>query len=68
MTYELPQLSKRETDVLVFVGKGLSNKEVGALMGLSHCTVNDYLKSIFKKLDVNTRVEAAVLACKAGLL
>lgn len=62
------QLSPREREVLTFVGKGFSNREIAVLMQRNISTVNDHLKTIFKKLDVDNRVEAAVLACKAGWL
>ena len=61
-------LTKREEDILRLVGKGLNNSEVGAVLHISKNTVNDYMKSIFSKLEVNSRLEAAVIACKAGWL
>lgn len=61
-------LTKREEDILRLVGKGLNNSEVGAVLHISKNTVNDYMKSIFSKLEANSRLEAAVIACKAGWL
>jgi DNA-binding CsgD family transcriptional regulator len=60
-------LNVREYECLVFLSKGLTNAEIGAQIGIAHSTVNDYLKTMFKKLDVDRRVEAAVIAAKAGL-
>lgn len=64
----LDALTTRERDVLIFCSKGFTNEEVGALMDLSKFTVADYVRGIFAKLEVNTKVEAAVIAAKAGLV
>ena len=61
-------LTPREREVLLFVGKGCTNAEIAELLKITESTVGDYLKRIFKRLDVDTRVEAAVWACKQGWL
>lgn len=61
-------LTKRETDVLIYLSKGMTMREMGYLMKVSIYTVNDHIKCIYKKLDVESRPEAAVIACKAGLV
>lgn len=61
-------LSPLERDVLIYSAKGLHSKEVGALMGASHKTVERIKTGIFATLDVETTVEAAVLAAKAGIV
>ena len=61
-------LSPRETEVLIYVSKGFTNAEIARLMRISNFTVADYLKSIFKELEVCTRAEAAVWAAKKGLV
>ena len=43
-------------------------KEIANLMGIKWFTVNDHIKSIYKKLNVSSRAEAAVLASKQGLV
>ena len=43
-------------------------KEIASLMGIKWFTVNDHIKSIYKKLNVSSRAEAAVLASKQGLV
>ncbi|WP_313894070.1 helix-turn-helix transcriptional regulator [Psychrobacillus sp.] len=53
-TYEL---SKREKDVLYFITKGFSTKEVATSLCISTYTVQDHLKSIFYKTDVSSRRE-----------
>jgi len=61
-------LTPRERDVLVMVGKGFSNPEVGALLHMARPTVNGHLKIIYAKLEVRNRVEAAKWAWEMGLL
>ena len=58
----------RETEVLTYLSKGFTIKEIAALMGIKWFTVNDHIKSIYKKLNVSSRAEAAVLASKQGLV
>ena len=65
---ELRRLSPRENEVLTFLSKGFTIKEIANLMGIKWFTVNDHIKSIYKKLDVSSRAEAAVLATKQGLV
>ena len=61
-------LSDREIEVLLLLSKGCSNKEIARLLTVSLHTINDHTKRILRRLDVNTRVEAAVWAAKAGML
>jgi two-component system, NarL family, nitrate/nitrite response regulator NarL len=65
---DLPALTPREVEVLTFLSKGFTIKEIAALMGIKWFTVNDHIKSIYKKLNVSSRAEAAVLASKQGLV
>jgi DNA-binding NarL/FixJ family response regulator len=53
-------LSRRETEVLALVAKGYANKEVAEALGLSFETVRSYLKTIYSKLHVRSRTEAAL--------
>jgi DNA-binding NarL/FixJ family response regulator len=62
------RLTPRETEVLTFLSKGFTIKEIAGLMGIKWFTVNDHIKSIYKKLNVSSRAEAAVLATKQGLV
>jgi len=61
-------LSPVEMDVLRYVAKGLSNAEVGHVMTLERRTVRTHLSHIYKKMGVNSHVEAVVLALKAGFV
>ena len=62
------RLTPRETEVLTYLSKGFTIKEIASLMGIKWFTVNDHIKSIYKKLNVSSRAEAAVLASKQGLV
>jgi DNA-binding NarL/FixJ family response regulator len=53
------ELSLRETEILALIAEGLSNKEIGCRLSISHCTVRTHLMHIFKKLHVRCRTEAA---------
>jgi two-component system nitrate/nitrite response regulator NarL len=62
------RLTPRETEVLTFLSKGFTIKEIANLMGIKWFTVNDHIKAIYRKLNVSSRAEAAVLASKQGLV
>jgi two-component system, NarL family, nitrate/nitrite response regulator NarL len=63
----LAELSARERQVLELVGNGLSNQEIGLKLGLAEKTIKHYMTNILTKLQVRSRVEAALLAARAGL-
>jgi DNA-binding NarL/FixJ family response regulator len=65
---EHERLTPRENEVLTYLSKGFTIKEIANLMGIKWFTVNDHIKSIYKKLNVSSRAEAAVLATKQGLV
>src|SRR5512133_2875629 len=65
---ERTELSERELDVLRLLVKGKTNQDIGVEMGISQKTVEKHLESIYNKLRVASRVEAAVLAVKEGLV
>jgi DNA-binding NarL/FixJ family response regulator len=54
-------LSPREMEILQQVTRGLSNKEIAALLGISHQTVKNHMTAILNKLNVEDRTQAAVL-------
>ncbi|RKT27018.1 LuxR family maltose regulon positive regulatory protein [Paraburkholderia sp. RAU2J] len=60
-------LSARELEVLNFVARGLSNKEIGRSLQLAPETVKWHLKNIFEKLNVNSRIEAVQSVLGLGL-
>ncbi len=65
---ERTELSDRELEVLRQLVKGKTNQDIGVEMGISQKTVEKHLESIYNKLRVASRVEAAVLAIKEGLV
>jgi len=65
---ETERLTPRESEALTYLSKGFTIKEIASLMGIKWFTVNDHIKSIYKKLNVSSRAEAAVLASKQGLV
>ncbi|GAA2823199.1 response regulator transcription factor [Kitasatospora paracochleata] len=62
------QLTGRELDVLVLLGEGLSNAEIADRLFLGTGTVKDHISAILGKLGATNRVQAAVLAHRAGLV
>ncbi|MBK6702598.1 MAG: response regulator transcription factor [Caulobacteraceae bacterium] len=61
-------LTEKETAVLIDLAKGFRYKEVARLHGISPHTVADHVKSIYRKLAVNSRSEAVFEAVQAGLI
>jgi DNA-binding NarL/FixJ family response regulator len=59
-------LSDREMEVLECVVKGMSNKEIASLLGISHQTVKNHVTSILRKFGVEDRTQAVVYALKRG--
>lgn len=59
-------LSKREMEVLSYLTRGMSNKEIANLLGISHQTVKNHVTSILRKLGVEDRTQAAVYALRRG--
>jgi two-component system response regulator DevR len=57
----IDSLSPQEKRVLALIADGLTNKEVAVQLGLSDKTVKNYLSTVFEKLHVTRRAEAAVL-------
>lgn len=63
----LDQLTEREGKILELVASGATNREVALKMYLAENTVKHYISNILQKLHVRSRVEAALLAQKAGM-
>ncbi|MGW2411832.1 response regulator [Streptomyces tubercidicus] len=61
-------LTDREREVLVMLGEGLSNLEIGARLGIGVGTVKTHVGSILGKTGCGSRVQAALLAHQAGLM
>lgn len=65
---ECASLTPRELELLKLLAKGLSNKEVGIALEISHFTVGDHIKAIYRKLAVRSRGEAVFEAVHRGLI
>ncbi|MFA6807530.1 MAG: response regulator transcription factor [Eubacteriales bacterium] len=61
-------LSHREMEILEYVAKGSSNKEIGLALFISEKTVKNHLSNIFRKLEVEDRTQAALKAVKMKLV
>ena len=61
------QLTERESEVLLRVAKGFTLPEIGVQLGLSRHAIADYVKQIYRKLNVSSRAEAALEAQRLGL-
>ncbi len=61
-------LTRRELEVLKLIAIGLCNKEVGEKLNISERTVKNHISSIFKKVDVADRTQAAVFAIRNRLV
>ena len=58
------QLTQREAEVLTWIARGKSNRDIGDILGISPRTVNKHLEQIFTKLGVENRTSAAAQATK----
>ncbi len=63
-----PELSNRETEILQYLARGRSNKEIGQILYISEGTIKHHVKSILRKLDAMGRSEAMAIATRRGLL
>lgn len=54
------RLTKRQLRILVLVGLGFTNEEIGAAIGITSRTVQTHLTNIYSRLGVKSRVEALV--------
>ncbi|NOQ13817.1 MAG: response regulator [Methyloprofundus sp.] len=61
-------LTPREADVLSLIGKGFTRKEVANKLNISANTAAEHIKNIYQKLHINSRAEAAIEACRLGLI
>jgi two-component system, NarL family, response regulator len=63
-----PSLSQREIQVLQLISKGMRNKEIATILGISIETVQGYIKSMFVKLAVNDRTAAVNVGLKRSII
>ncbi|MGM0594892.1 MAG: response regulator [Pseudomonadota bacterium] len=62
------RLTARETDVLRLLAKGCNRNEIATALGISSNTAAGYIKTIYQKLNVSGRAEAALEAARMGLV
>jgi len=66
---ELPEsLTQREMDVLRLMAEGMTNQVIAETLIISPSTVKSYIHTVFRKLEVSDRTQAAVKAIRLGLI
>lgn len=65
---ELTDLTNREREILGLIARGLRIPDIAADLGISHHTVSDHVKNIYRKLNISSRAQAATEAARLGLL
>lgn len=60
-------LTKREYEVLMLIAEGLNNKDIADKLYISEKTVKNHVSSIFKKIEVNDRIQAAIFTFKNNI-
>ena len=63
-----PRLTERELEVLKLVARGMANKEIAAQLFISENTVKNHVRNILEKLQLHSRMEAAMYAVRENLL
>ena len=61
-------LTRREDELLELLGKGLGNRELGQVLGITEDTVKTHVKSLFRKLNVSDRAEAVREGLRRGFI
>lgn len=64
----IDSLSPREREILALIARGASNKEIGRALSIAETTVKIHVQHILRKLDLTSRVQAAVYATERGAL
>lgn len=65
---KIKSLTRRELEVLILVSEGMFNKEIADRLNISERTVKNHISSIFRKIDVADRTQAAVFAIRNSLI
>ena len=67
-TLEVNKLTPREREIIVMLARGASNKEIARLLDLAESTVKIHVQGILRKLNLASRVQAAVYAVEHNLV
>jgi len=65
---QINSLTNREYEVLMLIAEGLNNKDIAERLYISEKTVKNHISNIFKKLELNDRVQAAIFAYKNNII
>ncbi|MCL3883283.1 response regulator transcription factor [Marivita sp. GX14005] len=65
---EVPDLTRRELEILRLVSRGYKREEVAGRLGISVSTVGTHINAIYRKLEVRSNIEAVTIAARLGLL
>lgn len=64
----LDALTAREKEVLTYLGEGFTYSMIATVLGIQVGTVQTYVKSLYEKLDIGSKAEAAAIAARCGLV
>ena len=64
---KVKSLTKREYEVLILIAEGLNNRDIAEKLFISEKTVKNHVSNIFKKLEVNDRIQAAIFAFRNNI-
>jgi DNA-binding NarL/FixJ family response regulator len=67
-SHSINGLTDKEIEILRYIAAGMSNKEIANELSYSEKTVKNYLSTIFQKLEIRDRTQAAIFAYRSGLL
>ena len=62
---DIDELTPQERKILPLIAEGMTNKQIGETLGLSHKTVKNHLSSVFQKLQVTRRAQLAAIVATA---
>ncbi len=68
MTPFISPLTSKETEILEYMAQGYLNKQIADVLSVTEQTIKNHVTSILRKLNVNARTQAVVLAIKKGLI
>jgi LuxR family transcriptional regulator, maltose regulon positive regulatory protein len=63
----IPEVTRRERDVLCLVAEGLTNRQIAERLGVSEHTIHRHITNILRKLDLPSRTAAAAYAVRSGI-